>query len=54
MIIKLGGFYYLIFVIFIYILSSPFLSVVGDDRVIYTRAVDDTGNAANTRDGERD
>ena len=40
--------------IFIYILSSPFLSVFGDDRVIYTGAVDDTGNAANTRDGERD
>jgi len=30
-------------------LSSPFLFVLGDDRVIlYTGAVDDTGDAANT------
>jgi len=35
MIIRLGVFYYLISVIFIYIfLSSPFLFVYGDDRVI--------------------
>jgi len=31
------------------LLSSPFLFVLGDDRVIlYTRAVYDTGDAANT------
>jgi len=30
------------------LLSSPFLFVLGDDRVIlYTRAVDDTSDAAN-------
>jgi len=30
-------------------LSSPFLFVLGDDRVIlYTAAVDDTGDDANT------
>jgi len=29
--------------------SSPFLFVLGDDRIIlYTRAVDDIGDAANT------
>jgi len=34
--------------------SSPFLFVFGDDRVfLYTGAVDDTGDAANTWDGER-
>jgi len=31
------------------LLSSPFLFVFGDDRVIlYTGAVDNTGNAGNT------
>jgi len=36
------------------LLSSPFLFVLGDDRVIlYTGAVDDTCDAANTLDGER-
>jgi len=31
---------------FFYLLSSPFLFVLGDDRVIlYTRAIDDTGDA---------
>jgi len=34
--------------VFPLILSSPFLFVLGDDRVtIYTGAVDDTGDAAN-------
>jgi len=35
--------------VFILFLSSPFLFVLGDDRVIlYTGAVDDTGDATNT------
>ena len=39
---------------FLLLLSSPFLFVLGDDRVIlYTRVVDDIGDAANTWDGER-
>jgi len=34
---------------FLLLLSSPFLFVLDDDRVIlYTGAVDDTGDAANT------
>jgi len=36
------------------LLSSPFLFVFDDDRVIlYTRAIDDTGDATNAWDGER-
>jgi len=39
----------IIYVIFIFI-SSPFLFVFGDDRVIrYTRADDDTGDAEDAR-----